>query len=273
MPKILWKGPEVVLLDSDGEEVSRYRLELLRKTVRLPYRGSTLRLIAFSDWRVQDIRELIRFVREQERADLILYAGDDISRFRPAKKNYFQEIAKLSRFGLCAVAGNDDRADTRTLIAGRNVYAVHSCALVLGNFAVVGVDGAPLSKDLGPNYNIGYLLYPEAVLARQMERWTRLLGGKKLIVVSHTPPYGVLDFAVRFGPRSIGSRPLQKFLSASSAPVLCVCGHVHRCGGQHARLGTAVVVNAASHDSAGEVGKVAIIQIRDDSTSVEWHQI
>lgn len=273
--KIVCKGLEVTRLDSEGKEVSRYHLELLTKFTRIPYRGTSLRVVAFSDWRVQDIGALIRFIRAQKKPDLILYAGDDIRRFRPARKNHFKEIAKLSRFGLCAVAGNDDPADTRKLITGRNVYPVHSCALVLGPFAILGADGAPLSKELGPNYNLGHLLYPERVLALHMGRWNaREFQQKKLIIVSHTPPYGVLDFAVRFGPRKIGSRPLRAFLESSSNSLLCVCGHVHRCGGQTDRIGMTLVVNAASHDSPGESGRVAIIRIgADDSANVQWHLI
>jgi Icc-related predicted phosphoesterase len=160
-------------------------------------------------------------------------------------------------------------------MTGRSVYPVHSCALSLGRFAIVGVDGAPLSNDLGPKYNLGYLLYPEGVLARQMDRWNaNQFQKKKLIIISHAPPYGTLDFAVRFGPRNIGSRPLQRFLDSSPNSMLCVCGHVHRCGGQTERMGKTLVVNAASHDSVGASGKVAIIQIKgDDSLGVEWHSI
>jgi hypothetical protein len=117
--------------------------------------------LAFSDWRVQEIGALVRFLRAQKKPDLIVYAGDDIRRFRPPGKNYFQEIARLARFGICVVAGNDDPADTRQLMTGRSVYPVHSCALSLGRFAIVGVDGAPLSNqpDLGngtAQYNASY---------------------------------------------------------------------------------------------------------------------
>lgn len=73
-----------------------------------------------------------------------MYAGDDIRRFRPPRENLFEELASLSRYGLCAVAGNDDAPPAREFISGQNVYPAHSRALVLGGFAVVGVEGAPL---------------------------------------------------------------------------------------------------------------------------------
>src|SRR6202041_1954470 len=67
--------------------------------------------------------------------------------------------------------------------------------------------------------------HPEGVLARQMDRWDAgQFQKKKLIIISHSPPYGTLDFAVRFGSRNIGSRPLRQFLDSSPNSVLCVCG-------------------------------------------------
>ena len=274
--KIICKGLEVTRLSSEGKELSRYRLALLHHGVRLRHGGLSLRIVAFSDWRAQEVSAMVRFLKAQHvKPDLILYAGDDIRRFRPPGKNLFEEVAKLSRYGLCAVAGNDDDPAMRGLIAGRNVYSVHSRALVLGRFAVVGVEGAPLFPNDTQNRNIGHLLYPERVLSLQAKLWNSTeFRDKKLIIVSHAPPFGVLDFAVRFGPRNIGSRPLREFLEASPNSILCICGHVHRCGGQSAKLGKALVVNAASHDSPGDPGKVVIIQVKDGTPpAIDWHRI
>jgi Icc-related predicted phosphoesterase len=273
--KIICRGLDVTRVSSEGGEVSRYRLALLREFANAPHRGLSLRIVAFSDWRVQEVGSVVRFLKDQVKPDLILYAGDDIQRFRPPRKNLFQQIAKLARYGLCAVAGNDDDPATRDLIGGRNVYPVHSRALVLGRFAVVGVEGAPLFPNDTQDRNIGHLLYPERVLSLQMKLWnSTAFRDKKLIIVSHAPPFGVLDFAVRFGARNIGSRPLREFLESSPNSLLCICGHVHRCGGQSAKLGKALVVNAASHDSPGDPGKVVIIQVKDGTPpAIDWHLI
>ncbi len=68
------------------------------------------------------------------------------------------------------------------------------------------------------------------------------------MVVSHAPPRGCLDRAVRFSPgkepRPIGFRALK-----DDRVRLVVCGHAHRMGGRAARLGHALVVNVASHDN------------------------
>jgi len=68
-------------------------LELLRKIVTVPYRGMNLRIVAFSDWRVQEIGALIRFLHSQKKPDLIVYAGHDIRRLGRLEKT----ISKKSR--------------------------------------------------------------------------------------------------------------------------------------------------------------------------------
>jgi hypothetical protein len=67
------------------------------------------------------------------------------------------------------------------------------------------------------------------------------------IVVSHSPPMGVLDRlaeknAARPGPH-IGSEALADYI-ARNEPKLVVCGHVHHDAGE-ARIGKTLVVNAA----------------------------
>jgi Icc-related predicted phosphoesterase len=109
-----------------------------------------------------------------------------------------------------------------------------------------------------------------------MDRWTKTaaFARKKLIVVSHTPPYRVLDRALRFGQRNIGNRPLRRFLESNSTVLLCVSGHVHSQGARSEQFGNALVVNAASHDGPRDPGRVAIIDINGGAVSPpKWHQV
>lgn len=223
-----------------------------------------LRLVAFSDYRVQDIDLLIEELSKlQPRPDLILYAGDDVVRFRPSRgKNLLEAIASRARYGLCAVAGNDDEPSVRELICGKSVFNVHLSPIVMGDYAVLGIDGAPCRRDLE---GLGCILHSELEIKRHLSAQRRKVKSKKLIVLSHAPPEGVLDQAQRFSlsgtPRSIGSRALKKFLHTSNNAQLVVCGHVHRCGGQHKRVGRTLVVNAASHDDDRAVGRFAILEL------------
>lgn len=67
------------------------------------------------------------------------------------------------------------------------------------------------------------------------------------VVVSHGPPYTVLDEAHAepgIAPRWIGSAGLLGYIKRME-PRLVVCGHVHERGGQSAYLGETLVVNTA----------------------------
>ena len=116
--KLRIKGNEVYSVGPGGEVRLVCTLDSLCERAEVSHRGSSLRIVGFSDWRVQDIGGLIRFLESQERPDLSLHAGDDIGRFRPPYGNLFEELAGLSRYGLYAVAGNDDAPSARELISG-----------------------------------------------------------------------------------------------------------------------------------------------------------
>lgn len=263
---------------ADGSEAYWFTLSIPKETTVIPHATASLDLIAFSDYRAQDIPTLIAHIDSQPRAHLILYGGDDLDRFHADGRNYFEELAARSVYGLCAVAGNDDQESARGYIPGERVYDVHAHPLRLGKFAVVGLEGAPLfPRGVGDDMNRGHLLYPEPIIERLTGVWSAL-EEPYLIVISHVPPYGVLDSASRFGrfgARSIGSRPLRRYLDGdASRAVLCVCGHVHSHGGRNERIGSCTVVNTASHDGRYDKGRVARIAIRRGRVaSVSWDHI
>jgi len=261
-----------------------------------------MKILAFSDYRVQDIDLLMDFIQKMdEKPDLILYAGDDIDRFVERKlirgfkhiqilrrgkiqnipisrqgkviRNRFGEIASLSKLGLCAVIGNDDFPDVREYIRGKNVYSVHEKPFVFGNYAVIGIEGAiddPKDKSIG----IGYTPYSEATLKKHLEEMKKKIKGKKIIILSHSPPRNTLDLAYRFGIRNIGSKSLRNFIKKNHKNIpLVVCGHVHLQGGKHTTIGKTTIVNASSHDGRGEPGKVAIIDVSNDNLNINWHEM
>ena len=250
-----------------------------------------MKVVAFSDYRVQDIDLLMDFLQKmQEKPDLILYAGDDISRFVEHKlipstkhprmlergkmvRNRFEEIASLSKIGLCAVIGNDDIPRVREYIRGKNVHSVQEKPLIFGNYAVIGIEGAisdPKDKSIG----IGYTLYTESALKKYLESVKKKIKGKKIIFLSHCPPRNTLDLAYRFGIRNIGSKSLREFIKKNHKNIpLVVCGHVHLQGGKNTTIKKTTIVNAASHDDRGEPGKVAIIDVSDADIKINWHEM
>src|SRR5208337_4232092 len=83
-------------------------LEQVGKPCEKDWDSESLRLVVFSDYRVQDISLLLNFVRGLPPApQLLLYAGDDVERFQEGSRNFFEELAATAMHGLCAVIGND----------------------------------------------------------------------------------------------------------------------------------------------------------------------
>jgi len=230
-----------------------------------------MRIIALSDWRVQDIEQFIDYLEElKEKPDVIVYAGDDLDRFIEIDEietknniNKFEKIANYSKHGLCAVAGNDDPPYYKNIIKGKNVYDIHDNPFIIDNFALIGIEGA-VSK-------IGPLLLTEKEVKTHLQTMVNRVGNKQLIIVSHSPPFKILDFAMRFGRAHIGSTSLRKFIDKYTNKIkLVISGHVHLQGGKSEKFKDTLVVNCASHDFPGSAGKVAIIDISPDKVDIKW---
>lgn len=271
-----------------------------------------MKILAFSDWRVQDIEQLIDYLRRlEEKPDVIVYAGDDIRRFNrvpymflprnlkiryrnllikkneslgmldkksieefiklsekknKSEANKFEKIASYSKYGLCVVAGNDDPSYTKKTINGKNVYDIHDKSIKIDDFAIVGVEGAT-SK-------IGSLIYSEREIKRHLKINIDKIDNKQLIIVSHSPPFGILDFAMRFGKEHFGSTSLRDCIEKYPNKIkLVISGHVHRQGGKFENYKDVFVVNCASHDNKGSPGIIAIIDISRDKVKINWESL
>jgi Icc-related predicted phosphoesterase/uncharacterized protein YprB with RNaseH-like and TPR domain len=230
-----------------------------------------LRILAFSDWRVQDPQDAVQYVKAlREPVDIIAYAGDDLMRFERRDVNYFSELARLCRAGvLLAVAGNDDTSEQKVVLSKQNVWDLCKQPFIYGDTAFLGVEGSTR----GP----GCLQHTEYEVKKHLNAQGRQVKGKEIVIVSHPPPYGVLDEGIRFaefdkGSYHIGSLSLRNYVESNPFVKLVICGHCHSQGGREMRFKDASVVNVASHDSPGAEGRFALINY-DPSTeplTVNW---
>ena len=212
-----------------------------------------MRILAVSDLRVQGVRLLEQVARDVQ-PDLILYAGDDVARFGQ-EPNSWAPLAARTPLGLAGVIGNDCRRDHAVAFDQPGCHDLDRAPLLLDGLAILGLGGAPRDGAGG----IGYTLYSRKQAARHLERQVAAAGRRKILLVSHAPPLGVLDVGIRYGVRSIGSSVVRDFLGRPAVRGV-VCGHVHSQGGQIANLGRKVVVNIASHDSPGAPLRYAVLE-------------
>lgn len=240
------------------------------KTVSSRKMISSIRVLAFSDWQVQEISDVFQFIGGIEPVDLVLYAGDDIGRFEEEGLNFFSELSKYTRSNqVLAVAGNDDLYLQKRVLRGDGIQDLYDRSFVYHNFAFIGLE----SVTRGP----ALFRHTETDFEEHLKRQIKETRGRRIVILSHTPPNGILDRGIKFadtdedGTHHIGSTSLRRFIETENVD-LVVCGHCHSQGRMVEHLERTTVVNVSSHDALGSKGNIAIIELTEDgAVGIEWH--
>jgi hypothetical protein len=239
-------------------------------------------IIAFSDYGDRGISPLLDFARRLAPAPhLLLYAGDAVNGIRI---NDLRRLAATAKYGLCAITDNrgpvhyqstvrqvlvrKDVARLKPRGQGQDGSDVRPKPIRIGNYAVIGS---------GPNtteMEDGSAAFPEELRATNLRIAARAAEGKHIIVLSDTPPRGILDLMPRWGKHHVGSRALCEFIRRRTDVPLVVCGRAHGCGGQSKQLGHSLVLNAASPPDPDQPAKVGTIEVRAEKVvSVRWQSL
>lgn len=215
-----------------------------------------MRILALSDWRVQAIEDIYSIISKHQYIDLFVYAGDDLMRFLDEGTNHFAEIVEATAIeSVLFVAGNDDPPLIISSVAeSDDVHNLHQAPFEHEGFVFFGQEGS-----LGP----GITTYSEEKIRAHLHAQFECVSDYQPIVVSHVPPYGILDIGQRFGQQHIGSRAVREFIENVKSP-LTICGHCHQFGGRSKEHASGTVINIASHDDKGAVGRYAIIDVMED---------
>ena len=179
--------------------------------------------------------------------------------FSTNTEDYVRRLGTASRHGFGAVLGNDDDPIYKTLLNRDNTFDIHDKPMRVNGFTIIGQEGSSLSDGRG----IGSLIYAEDEIERHLCASLQAANGSPIILVSHTPPYKILDRSQRFVRDHIGSPAVRRFI-ARHKPLLVFCGHVHSHGGCEARVGATTVINLASHDSTNSPGRVCVADISEE---------
>lgn len=290
-----------------------------------------MRILFFSDWRIQPMEWIDRMLDEAGDIDFIVYGGDDTRRFapriawprdvlekadqisrrkrkyatavaamgkvlgrdpigvpeeiawlpltpyrilrffEPADGSYFQRLAQRAQRGVGAVIGNDCMPEDRYILSGSNVYNLHDHPVKIGDWGYVGIEGNIVSTDRDGRLvnTVGLIHHKDSEVRGLLERGVKELGvdDRHLIIVSHSPPRGSLDLALRFGVSHLGSPALAEFIRERS-PALVLCGHAHSQGGHSCFIGGTLVVNGASSDNNPKEARGALIELADGKSPI-----
>ena len=224
-------------------------------------------ILTVSDWRSQPIEDLYTILETVEPTpDLLLYAGDDLSRFKDSEidTDHLAELACLTKHQQALyVRGNDDLPPpTGPQFDTEYTTDLHERPYTYENLVFIGQEGSTQ----GP----GLITYTEDEVQEHLSKQRTACEDRTPIFVTHTPPFGILDIGKRFGQQHIGSKAVKSFVN-NVQPLLTVCGHCHQFGGRAETLENGTVINIASHDGPKDPGRYALITIDNADKSIEYN--
>ena len=185
-----------------------------------------------------------------QKASAIIIAGD----IGPNAKKVLSYLSRLE-IPMYVVLGNDDfPMDVYILEDIPYVLNIDGECIDIGPVEIIGLSGNPGSGLSPPD--------EKKMEATLQEAFTK--ASKPVILVSHIPPYRVLDLATRYRVEHIGSKAVRKTIERYN-PILCVCGHVHKDGGKRAFLKDTEVINVSALEddevSKNQSRRFAVIEI------------
>lgn len=190
-----------------------------------------MKLLLFSDLHC-DTAQAAELVRMAQGVDVAIGAGD----FGNGRRGVSLCIDVLKRMpcDTVVVPGNNESfAELQAACRGwERGHVLHGTGVTIQSVPFFGLGG---SIPVTPFGEWSYDFTEE-------EAATLLIAcPPQAILVSHSPPYRVLDRASN--GKHLGSTTVREFID-THAPRLVVCGHIHACGGYEMTVGPTRVVNA-----------------------------
>jgi len=213
-----------------------------------------MKILAFSDWGKKDPVFMEEILKRNQTIDLLVYSGDSLNRFYEDGHNRLSELAEYtSRGKALVVKGNDDEHSPK-VFESDNVHNLHQEIFELGNYAFLGVEGA----------EIGKTTITEDKIKKQLEKQKEEEAKRKnKILVSHQPPYKILDIAQKFERKHVGSQVIRQFCKNEEIE-LVLCGHVHNQGGNLETYEDAKILNNASYFDKYSPNNFSIIELNEN---------
>jgi Icc-related predicted phosphoesterase len=188
-----------------------------------------MKLLAFTD--LHGDNKALRQIKDKakkQKPDLIVCAGD-ISIFGDKFMHLVSEISQLGILFLI-VPGNHE-SDSLIHRAERmfdNVKDLHRKQIELGGYIFFGFGGGGFS-----------------LVDREFEKLSKELKfsakpAKKLILVTHAPPYNTKVDEIH--GEHAGNKSIRQFI-VSAKPVLAICGHLHENEGKEDKIGITRIIN------------------------------
>ncbi len=188
---------------------------------------------------------ILRFVSNSDDELELCFACGDITHFKSNDVLRFDEILNEFGFECIAVHGNCDPPETLELFKETEITFIHGKSIKFKGFTLHGLGGSNYTPFFTP------CEYSEDELREFTKNFSY---GEKNLLISHCPPYGILDRT--YSHANAGCTVVREILERFDA---VLCGHIHEARGVNENP---FVVNPGNANS----GYFAILDL-DDSFS------
>lgn len=173
-------------------------------------------------------RAFDELLKKAKDADLLVCAGD-FTNWGSDTEKWIQFLEKAGK-PLILTYGNHESEKEVAEVCKKYKFCIylHRAAYEYGDYMFFGFGGGGFSERNPEFERIGKRVMNDAK-------------GKKLILLTHGPPYGTtLDYLPGSGHR--GCRSIRKFIEDAN-PMLCISGHIHENAGNTDMVGKTFVIN------------------------------
>jgi Icc-related predicted phosphoesterase len=186
-----------------------------------------VRLLAFSDIH-RDLDQGRKLASLEAEADVVVAAGDFGSLHRGVEQ-LIDMLVVIERPTVLVPGNNETDDELRDACGGwRAATVLHGEGCTIDGVSFWGLGGGIPTTPWPWSYDL-----TEEEAAAALESCPDDVD----VLVLHSPPHGHLD-----GPRSLGSVALLEAIERVQ-PAVAVCGHIHECAGQEARVGSTRLFN------------------------------
>ena len=188
-----------------------------------------MKILAFVDTHgsVAALKKIMATAKK-ESIDYLVCAGD-ITIFGEEMP---QILAKLDKIGLPVIIVHGNHEDERSLKKlcekTKNIKFIHKTAFSSDGVVFMGYGGGGFSA-----------------MDEDFDKWSKaemlkIEEGKKIVLVTHAPPYGTkLDIIL---DQPAGNKSIRQFIKLVQ-PKLVICGHLHENAGVKDRMDKTVMIN------------------------------
>ncbi len=184
-----------------------------------------------------DLKLIDKLVKNSKGADVIVIAGD-LTWAEQDLKNIIGPLKKYDK-PILMIPGNHETlasVDFLEKLYQPKVYNIHARSFKVGDTCFIACGSG----------NIGLFQLSDEEVEDSLERaLSEAKDFKKLVLVTHTPPYDTL--LDNLGWTKAGSKAVRRFIEKHQ-PDLCLCGHIHETAGLIEQIGKTKVINVGFND-------------------------